>query len=367
MVTPVGCCARQTRRPCAPASPGCPSRTSRTSTASRRDGPDRMTRPAAPRRRRWRTPPPARQRRRLLRMGAPALAECLAGLGPSTPAAPPLPLLLGAPEARPGGGQPAVDFTLLQQLATQAGQTLDLAAQPIRAQGRASGLLALEQALGILARGESDCVLIGGIDSYLDSPPVAGAGRRGAAVQRRGSGWLHPRRGRRLPGRRARGRRRAHGDAAAGQPAGRRASARSPGTFTASSPIEARGWRRPSRPSSIGSPQAGARAHACTRASTARASGPRSSASRASATTRASRSRCGPSTRRTPSGTWARRWGRSMLGLAALGLRGGYRAGPALVYCGLGSRGARRGAARRRLSRRSSGCASRPRKRRANS
>jgi len=109
------------------------------------------------------------QRRRLLRMAAPALVEALSALDTTDRAAPPLPLLLGAAGKGPAGQPNAVDVSFLEQLAMQADRPLDLQHSRVLPQGRASGLLALQQALGMLARGEAPCVLVGGIDSYLDS------------------------------------------------------------------------------------------------------------------------------------------------------------------------------------------------------
>lgn len=102
------------------------------------------------------------QRRRLLRMASPALDEALGDLRE------PVPVLLGAPEERPGG-EHMVDFQLLSQVATQTERALDLPRSAILTQGRAAGLLALEQALGLLARGDAPCVLVGAVDSYLDA------------------------------------------------------------------------------------------------------------------------------------------------------------------------------------------------------
>ena len=290
------------------------------------------------------------QRRRLLRIGGPALAEALLALGPSTPAAPPLPLLLGAPESA-ARWRAARGRLHAAAAAGDAGRPdAGSAAQPHPGAGarvRAAGPRA-----GAGHPGARRVRLRAGRRHRQPPrrPSGGGAGRRGAAVQRRGSGRLRPRRGRRLPGRRARGRGRAPGVEAAGQPAGRRchAGARAPVQRAALS-------RRGAGAGHRGRPRrraAGRSACArCTPGSTARASGPRSSASRASATTRTSRSRCGPSTRRTPSGTRARRWGRSCWVWPRWGCRAAIARGTGAGVLRVRSGRARGGPARRRLER----------------
>jgi 3-oxoacyl-[acyl-carrier-protein] synthase-1 len=106
------------------------------------------------------------QRRRLLRMAAPAIAEALADVRE------PVPLLLATAEARRGSA-PMVDPAFLEQVATQSQCELDLKRTRLVAQGRAAGLLALEQAVGLLERREAPYVLVGGVDSYLDEGLLA--------------------------------------------------------------------------------------------------------------------------------------------------------------------------------------------------
>ena len=101
-------------------------------------------------------------RRRLLRMAAPALHEALGNLRE------PVPVFLGAPEARPGS-EHRVDLGLLAQVVAQTGRAIDLPRSRVLTEGRAAGLLALEQAVGMLARGAAQCILVGGVDSYLDA------------------------------------------------------------------------------------------------------------------------------------------------------------------------------------------------------
>ncbi|MBI5069875.1 MAG: hypothetical protein HZB56_16705 [Deltaproteobacteria bacterium] len=100
-------------------------------------------------------------RARLLRLATHALQEAAAGLDQ------PVPLLLAAPEARAGVPDP-VGSDLMAPLATQAGVALDLRSSRLYRQGGAAGLLALRDAVALLASGRATRVLVGGVDSLTD-------------------------------------------------------------------------------------------------------------------------------------------------------------------------------------------------------
>lgn len=100
---------------------------------------------------------------RMLRLAHAALAEALAALPDD---AAPVPLLLGLPEHH--ALQPIAPTDFLRHLALQSGAPLDLARSVAVGRGRAAGLMALRQAAVRLAAGESDHVLVGGVDSLLD-------------------------------------------------------------------------------------------------------------------------------------------------------------------------------------------------------
>ena len=105
-------------------------------------------------------------RRRLLRISSPALQEALAQRRD------PVPLFLGVPDL-PASSAEWIDADLFSQLALQADVSLDVARSRILRAGRAAGLLALAQAVDILQRSTVPCILIGGIDSYLDLERLA--------------------------------------------------------------------------------------------------------------------------------------------------------------------------------------------------
>jgi 3-oxoacyl-[acyl-carrier-protein] synthase-1 len=107
------------------------------------------------------------RRRRLLRMACPALAEALPVLSE------PVAVLLGGPEPR-SNRELLIDGQFLRQMMVQTGRALDLERSRIATAGRAAGLLAVRAGLGLLARDGARCILIGGVDSYLD-PEVLSA------------------------------------------------------------------------------------------------------------------------------------------------------------------------------------------------
>ena len=101
--------------------------------------------------------------RRMLRLAAPALREAIGGVAFDAPP----PLFLGLPAPLPGPADPGAD-AFLPDLLAQAGVEVDRAASAVFPRGRASGLLALEAALALLASRRAAYALVGGVDTYLD-------------------------------------------------------------------------------------------------------------------------------------------------------------------------------------------------------
>ncbi len=100
---------------------------------------------------------------RMLRLADGALKEALKDIKIQQP----LPLFLAGSE--PYADRPAaLTPTFVQQLMTQTGVELDAAQSSVFPTGRAGGLLALRAALALLAEGQHDYALVGGVDSYLD-------------------------------------------------------------------------------------------------------------------------------------------------------------------------------------------------------
>lgn len=99
---------------------------------------------------------------RLVRLGAVALREVLAS-APHDP----VPLLLGLPEPR-GEARHPIGAEMIELLATQSGLGFDLSCSAAYPLGRAAGMVALDEALGLLDRGRATAVLVGAVDSYLD-------------------------------------------------------------------------------------------------------------------------------------------------------------------------------------------------------
>ena len=99
---------------------------------------------------------------RMLRLAQPALDEALVGL-PSQD----IPVYLSVPEFLPALPQP-LDQNFLDHLHTQCNSNFDREHSMIFTTGRAGGLIALEAAMNALAHGNSNLVLVGGVDSYLD-------------------------------------------------------------------------------------------------------------------------------------------------------------------------------------------------------
>ncbi len=101
---------------------------------------------------------------RMLRLASLALTEATAPVS----SAGPVPLFLGLPESLLGSPahEPPEEFA--RRLALQAGVAIDLDKSRVFTKGRASGLFALGEALEHLGSGQSPMVVVGGVDTYLD-------------------------------------------------------------------------------------------------------------------------------------------------------------------------------------------------------
>ncbi len=100
---------------------------------------------------------------RMLRLAAPALREVLL----EVPRSDDVPLFLGTPEALPGRADPAgEDF--FDNLAAQSGLKFNVKQSKVFPHGRAAGLMALKGGLEYLQSGETEYVVVGSVDTYLD-------------------------------------------------------------------------------------------------------------------------------------------------------------------------------------------------------
>lgn len=100
-------------------------------------------------------------RDRFVALAAPAMVEAA---GPSQTQ--PLPLFLAGPvETDP---LDARGTRLCAALAEKTRLPLDLPRSRVFPNGRAAGALAIADAVAVIARGESEAILVGGIDSYFD-------------------------------------------------------------------------------------------------------------------------------------------------------------------------------------------------------
>ena len=100
---------------------------------------------------------------RMLRLAHVALEEALA---PLQGKAAPVPLLLGLPEQHTT--VPLSPKKFLMHLDMQVPGALDVERSMAVSRGRAGGLMALPEAAGRLARGDSPFVLVGGVDCLVD-------------------------------------------------------------------------------------------------------------------------------------------------------------------------------------------------------
>lgn len=111
---------------------------------------------------------------RMLRLAHAALVDVYAGLPADLPAPP---LLLGLPEHHTT--LPIDSERFLKLLANQAGACFDPALSIAAPRGRASGLMALSQAVTRIAAGEAGLILVGGLDSLVDLYVLAALDRAG--------------------------------------------------------------------------------------------------------------------------------------------------------------------------------------------
>lgn len=122
---------------------------------------------------------------RMLRLGAPALQEALGNIQNTES----IPLLLGVGEKGPEGASP-VSSSFIEQLTLQAQRPLLIARSRIIDSGRASGLIAIKEAMALLGSGVPH-VLAGGIDTYLDLRLLATLDREGRILgPRRMDGFI---------------------------------------------------------------------------------------------------------------------------------------------------------------------------------
>jgi 3-oxoacyl-[acyl-carrier-protein] synthase-1 len=111
-------------------------------------------------------------RERFVSLAAPAMREAIQGWARArfTSRGHPIPLvpllLATSAEVDPSDARGA---KLMAALAERSGIAIDPARSKVVAQGRASGVYAIEQAAGRIARGEDDFILVGGVDSYFDA------------------------------------------------------------------------------------------------------------------------------------------------------------------------------------------------------
>ena len=108
---------------------------------------------------------------RFLALGAPALTQAaspwLEARRRSGVVAP-IPVIVALPSEQRPGFDPRLVPHLLPALAARSRVPIDIARSSLIAQCRGGGVAAFERARGLLARGDHDAVLVGGIDSYFD-------------------------------------------------------------------------------------------------------------------------------------------------------------------------------------------------------
>jgi len=113
--------------------------------------------------------------RRMLRLAAPPLRGVASSLADG-----PVTLFLGLPELTTTPSAWLESFS--KRLCARAGLTLDEASSHIFPQGRASALIALENALTVLGNGLTRCVLVGGVDTFFDLRLLATLGAEGRVL-----------------------------------------------------------------------------------------------------------------------------------------------------------------------------------------
>lgn len=110
----------------------------------------------------------ASRQQRLLRLAVMPLRECLE---PVRDRLPPLGLSLALPEL--STTQPIVGSAFVQQLSLQVGGRIDPRGSDASHRGRAGGILAIGQAILTIQSGRAEFMVAGGVDSYRD-PHVLG-------------------------------------------------------------------------------------------------------------------------------------------------------------------------------------------------
>jgi 3-oxoacyl-[acyl-carrier-protein] synthase I len=103
---------------------------------------------------------------RLLRLGAPALAE--AATRTAQVLGRPVPLLLALPAENEPRHRRIVGLQLIEELAARAGVPIDVGRSAAVARGRAGGALAAALAWQRLQAGADDAIVVGGLDSLFD-------------------------------------------------------------------------------------------------------------------------------------------------------------------------------------------------------
>lgn len=99
---------------------------------------------------------------RMLRMAHAALEETVASIGPLGP----LPILLALPEQH--SRLPIVPVQFLMRLQAQTGVSIDQARSVAVPRGRAAAVMALREAVNRLRQRQTEFVLVGGVDSFVD-------------------------------------------------------------------------------------------------------------------------------------------------------------------------------------------------------
>lgn len=103
------------------------------------------------------------RQRRMIGLSAPALQEALKDFDDTES----MPLFLGVPAPLPERPDPAGDH-FIHHLRTNAHTSVNIDESRLYPNGRAAGLLALEEAVEYLAAHSDRCVIVGGVDTFLD-------------------------------------------------------------------------------------------------------------------------------------------------------------------------------------------------------
>ena len=114
---------------------------------------------------------------RMLRLATPAIDEIILGM-PDTIEQGDIPVLVATPESHPALSRPLSD-RFMHHLEAQSDIGLDWQRSKAFPNGRAGAFRAIQEALELFVRGESDYALIGGIDTPLDLMLIASLDREG--------------------------------------------------------------------------------------------------------------------------------------------------------------------------------------------